>query len=127
MYLLLAYVSNSWPHTEGVIVKSELITNKVEGKYLYIPAILYSYSVNGREYMSNKIGFYAISEGKIWAKRIVDDFNVGSSVKVFFFPFYPKLSVLYPGVKQVWLWRLTVLLLIVTVLLAILLMDRRTI
>ena len=94
-----ARASLSWPTSEGIVTRSEVEQRSDnEGGRTYRPSIRYDYIVNGKQYTGNKycFGVNCSSESQR-AKKIVVEYHVGSTVKVYYSPSLPEKSVLVPG------------------------------
>ena len=92
--------SESWPKTIGIIIKSKVVNrdrgDEFSHTYEYCPKIKYKYTVNGKTYKSDKRTFVASCDDKEWAKSIVKQYPVDSSVEVYYHPEKHKISVLEP-------------------------------
>lgn len=94
-----------WKKTDGKIVSSEVVSSKNnEGKETFSPAINYKYSLNGKEFTSNKVAFHsdfsaAYTELKT-PKDIVAAFSPEKPVIVYVSSASPPESVLVPGVAE---------------------------
>ena len=90
--------SESWPSAEGVVISSEVVTHHHNGgDRSYSPEILYDYVVNGESLSGNSIKF-----GVGWtageARRYVNKYRAGKTVKVYYNVEDPSEAVLEPGV-----------------------------
>ncbi|WP_051654209.1 DUF3592 domain-containing protein [Persephonella sp. KM09-Lau-8] len=84
-----------WPKTEGIIIKSEIQKDKRTIAYdYYYPHIEYKYTVNGKEYISNRIFLTEMASDYETIKKLVEKFPEGSKVKVYYNPFNPSDAVL---------------------------------
>lgn len=89
--------SESWPSVEGVVISSEVVTHRHnDGDRSYSPEILYDYVVNGETLSGNwiKHGNDFSSE----ARRYVNKYRAGKTVKVYYNVEDPSEAVLEPGV-----------------------------
>ena len=104
-YLFKSKESKSWDSTEGEILTSDVIkefNNNSEGNNLmYKPEICYSFSVNGQQFISNKIRimFNFSTNWSTRAYRLVKKYPINSKVTVFYDANNPEDSVLEPGIK----------------------------
>lgn len=91
--------SEHWPSVAGVIVSSEIDTNRGDEGTTYSAEILYDYSVNEVLYSSNQINYGEISSSDpSSARKIVNRYSAGDEVKVFYLEGDPEESVLEPGI-----------------------------
>ena len=96
-----AKASVDWPTTPGVIERSEVVTSKNnDNQTMYEPEVAYSYSVDGKDYEGNTVGFGAkfSSSSRGFADDVVGKYPKGKDVSVHFRPEQPGDSVLEPGV-----------------------------
>ncbi len=108
-----AYACQNWPTTTGQITSScveaahkETIENTTFIEGPYTPDISYTYVVDGKKYISNRVDFKADSgRPQIDADVLVQDYPLGEKVDVYYQPGDPANSVLRPGVVS-WLWKL---------------------
>jgi hypothetical protein len=96
--------SLSWPTTGGVVIEAKV--HRSEGsrsgnhksRPTYSPKVKYSYTVDGAEYVGNRIRFAAIGGGdRSEAAAIVKKYAPSNSVEVAYRPDNPSESVLEPG------------------------------
>ena len=96
-----AIKSKKWPSVEGVIEFSNWQT--VGEPFDVKPWVRFKYSVNGKEYISNKLSLWWSSRrylaGKNTMNKIQADYPVGKSVKVFYDPANPRMGILYTGLN----------------------------
>jgi|WetSurMetagenome_2_1015567.scaffolds.fasta_scaffold329436_2 hypothetical protein len=101
--ILRAYLSNKWTLVTGIIEKSNVedVTLSNESVHSYKLRISYSYSVEGKTYVSSRVFFgdRILSSFKAWFHMIALKYSPGSNVQVYYKPTNPKLSVLEPGIK----------------------------
>ena len=103
-YLSRASESESWPSVEGVVISSEVVTHRHDdGDRSYSPEILYDYVVNGETLSGNWINFGDGSgDGSTSlsapARRYVNKYRAGKTVKVYYNVEDPSEAVLEPGV-----------------------------
>ncbi len=95
--------SSHWPTTTGVVVLSEIKeyqsnrTDNFSG-IVYGPHILYEYYLDDIKYLSDRYTFSPIRYGNPDnVKKIVDLFNTGEKITVYYNPKNPKISVLKSG------------------------------
>lgn len=96
----IAKSSLNWPTTQALIVHSQIKSTSVSGEveYQHSADIAYRYTVNGKEYASNKIivGDYS-SNSSSRAKKIIRRYRKGSYVEAYYNPEKPSEAVLIPG------------------------------
>jgi len=94
--------SAGWPSVPGTIIRSEIETWHREGKSHYQPNIVYAYEVEGKKLTSSKVtvGDLPSDSNMSAAKRIQNEFPVGSSVVVFYDPEVPASTALKPGIQK---------------------------
>lgn len=101
----VGYGSPAWPQTGGKVIYSGVIvkTNTAsssKNKH-YHPKVNYEYTVDSVTYHSNKIGNYlGFGNDRQFAEDIVKDYPGNSEIRVFYSPFFHRISVLRPGMKQ---------------------------
>lgn len=94
---------SSFAVTHGMITKSYFMrdlsfgTKYHAGYEICIEKIVYSYSIDGRNYYSERINFlssdaFSCEEAQAYVKKYYE----GRTVDVFYIPFFPRLSVLEP-------------------------------
>ena len=91
--------SLKWPTTQALIVRSQIkSTSSLGAKYQHSADIIYKYTINGKEYTSNKIiaGDYS-SGNRRRAQKIIRQYRKGSYVEVYYTPGKPSEAVLIPG------------------------------
>ncbi len=88
--------STRWPTTEGKVVESYILADGDGG---YIPKVIYTYRVNGKEYRNNEITASQRSNtlNRGPAEEIVARYPEGGSVKVYYHTGNPNHAVLEPG------------------------------
>ncbi len=98
--------SLAWPTTSGVITASEILENKQyrnsntrsDVVIYFEPSIRYRYTVSGRSYLSNQVSFGGFnSTDPKEATAIVNRYEKGRSVTVYYNPTRPEESVLETG------------------------------
>ncbi len=92
--------SKNWPAVEGTIISSEFISSRnSEDKPSYSAEIIYEYFINSEKYLSNSItsGSQSSSSSPRSAQGLVNKYNEGEKVKVYFNPEDPGKSLLEPG------------------------------
>jgi hypothetical protein len=100
--LFRAKESGSWPFTNGRIKESIIGRASRDGRGSFKPLITYIYSVDQIEYendlISYGLGHYS---GSIeFARRYIDRYPENASINVYYNPFFPKTSVLEPGLTK---------------------------
>ena len=99
----LAKESASWPQTTAKVLRAEVDTIRPERdehllQAVYVPDVLYSYQVDGREYTQSRYRFgvhrwYSIEE----PQALVDDLKKRGTVVVHYRPSDPSQAVIIPG------------------------------
>jgi hypothetical protein len=91
-------------------MRSRLCVSKgSEGDVTYHADIKYQYWVYGRSFTSTKICFGGSGSGsKAAVERMVEKFDVGKSVSVYFYPINPRISVLEPGLQTGIFWAIVI-------------------
>ena len=89
--------STSWPTVEGQVTASGLYSHRSDDKTVYRPSIVYTYTVDGRQYSGQRISAVAAytSRGRAEASRA--RYEAGTAVLVYYDPESPGSSVLEPG------------------------------
>ena len=105
--------SAAWPATSGTIMETNLVRaygpKHFEG---YMPGLQYVYQVDGRTYVGSRIDFHM--QDHIYAKGFAEawlfKYPPGKSVRVYYNPKDPSITILEPGIKpeQRWLFYLGV-------------------
>lgn len=98
--LLIRRASN-WPSVKGKVLSSEVEEDRFRnptGKatIAFVPAIEYSYKVNGTAYTGTRVTFGVTNYDYIIASKICDKFAIESTPDVFYNPANPAESVLAP-------------------------------
>jgi hypothetical protein len=99
MVVSTAIESRSWPYTMGAVTGSGIIRNRdCNGLPGYHYSVGVEYKVNGQEYyvMELRLGSFRYFS-QAGAKRVIEKYPIGQSVKVFYDPDYPDCSLLQPG------------------------------
>ncbi len=91
-----AIKTKSWPTIGGTVISSE-----VQRSSRYVPRIVYSYTVNGREFTSDKIRLTNFSQYKKKedAARIAGAYPVDAKVTVYYNPVNAEEAILEPGIR----------------------------
>jgi len=94
----------SWPKTEAVIEKSEVVHSIHHSTHsgsstMYRPEIVFRYRVGGQSYTSDRIYRHAAGSVSVWswARETVRQYPVGRRVQVAYNPDDPAEVVLKPG------------------------------
>lgn len=83
--------AQSWPSAQGTITASDIQRSRdSDGNTDEQARVSYSYSVNGKAYQGNRIGFFSIGS----ASQLHQKYPVGKVVEVFHDPADPSKSVL---------------------------------
>jgi hypothetical protein len=68
----------------------------------YHPAVIYEYEVKNIKYTNNKIGNYlGFGNDEEFASELISHYPEGARAKVYYWPAFPKVSFLSPGMKQI--------------------------
>ncbi len=68
----------------------------------YHPVVVYEYEVKNTKYTNNKIGNYlGFGNNEEFAKELISNYPEGARAKVYYWPALPKVSYLFPGMKQI--------------------------
>ena len=91
-----AIKTKSWPTTGGTVVFSE-----VQRSSRYVPKVVYSYTLRGSEYTSDKIGLtnFAQYRKQEDAARVTGAYPVNAKVTVYYNPGNAEEAILEPGIK----------------------------
>lgn len=93
--------SAGWPHTDGEIRESQLITREQrDGSFVFRAHVVYAYIALGIEYEGERIRFGtdgAASPNRHRAEQWVEEYPAGRKVTVYYDPQSPSESVLEPG------------------------------
>lgn len=116
------FALQAWPSAAGVVVSSEMRSfrewkDNVE-RTLYSPAIVYRYTVAGREYTGDRYSLDVdVRLGRPeFAQSLLKRFPAGSAVTVFYNPKAPAEAVLERRVSGGWfIWALAAVLLLLAV------------
>ena len=96
-----ALESAGWPHTEGTIRESQLVTQEQrDGSFVYRVRIVYAYTAQGIEHQGGRIRFGvedSASPNQDRAERWLEEYPPGRVVTVYYDPQAPSNSVLEPG------------------------------
>lgn len=93
------YSSCNWPATKGIIIQSK--TGKARNSKAEYPYIYYKYSVNGKEYISRRIGMYLTHPtGSELLTGLLEKYPLGKEVEVKYHPIFHNRAVLEAGAKQ---------------------------
>ena len=90
--------SEAWPAVEGVIIESTVAAQR-EGRQVYRPIVRYRYEVGGERYEGSRIQWAAAAGYRKYtrARRVLDSYRSGSTIKVHYDPQRPGVAVLKPG------------------------------
>jgi hypothetical protein len=102
-----AQASVDWSSARGQVTESRVGTHDSDGTTMYSAEVVYEYTVNGRNYINNRIKF---GEGSTSnprpAHNTVAQYPVGASVDVYYHPDDPLNAVLEPGTAGLGVWAL---------------------
>ncbi len=95
-----AWASKTWPQATGTITRSEIERSRSkQGTAMYSCVIDYEYVVDGKPFNGDTVWFgggYSSSSDTV-AREAVRKYPKGKSVKVYYSPEDPNVSVLEPG------------------------------
>lgn len=93
--LSAARASGLWPSTPGKVTSSQLMVGGGRSKRWYKAQVVYLFSVNGRDYTSERV-FFGDSRSNRSGKQqaVVDRYREGAEVEVFYNPQQPEQAVL---------------------------------
>jgi hypothetical protein len=92
--------SEKWPAVDGVVLESAVAARRDEGRQRFQPVIRYRYEVGGERYEGSRIRWAAAPEDfrkYTRARKLLDRYRLGSTVKVHYDPRRPGVAVLLPG------------------------------
>lgn len=101
--LVRPVASLNWPITKAVIISSEVVftegVSPGDDPDSWHPHVLYRYSVNETEYISDRIETFNIANGNTdrFSQQIVNRYPSGMKVDVHYYPEDPGFTVLEPG------------------------------
>jgi len=94
-----------WNSTEGTVMSGEVaVVHSTKGASKSKPVIRYSYQVDGTDYESDRYSSTMARGSSFWAKEIIDKHPAGSSIKVYYNPNNPTISVLDRGFQNDDVW-----------------------
>jgi hypothetical protein len=103
--IYIGYSSVHWPYVVGLVKHScvQIRVNKAsssKNKH-YHPTVVYEYEVESKKYTNNKVGnFLGFGNDEEFANQLISRYPEGGKVKVYYWPVFPKVSFLSPGMKQ---------------------------
>jgi hypothetical protein len=89
--------SHSWPSTMGYVVESKIVTEDYRrgGNYKLKPMVRYKYTVQGQNYISNRISINDISyDDPTVPQQIIDKYPFNKQIKIYYNPSDPQDAVL---------------------------------
>jgi hypothetical protein len=96
-----ATASQRWPSTTGRILTAQVTSHRSlnsSGTYttIYKPQMQYEYTAEGQRYQSSQLSYSMVDgmSAESWAEGIVDRYQPGSSVEVYYNPAKPDDAVL---------------------------------
>ncbi len=97
-----AQASQNWPSIRGEIVASMVTENKSDEGTTYYADVTFEYVVNNQRYSADQVNFGQLSSFKRQhAQDIVDRYQEGDRILVYYNPEMRETAVLEPGVT----WR----------------------
>ena len=109
-----AFATEEWPSTTGVILEASIEPTSQNSDPIYAPNVVYEYTVRGdsqdEQYKSDRIAIYEEpmqSNMKRIPESVVEPYQQGDIVEVYFNPKNPSDSLLEPGPTRFlnWLYR----------------------
>jgi len=99
-----ANASLKWPSVDGQVRSSSVQTNHKGDSPTYIPDVGYSYLVNKDSYFNTRLVYGNRNSGRIKdVQKVIDQYPVGRTVKVYYNPSNPSESVIEPGeIRNTW-------------------------
>lgn len=94
-----AVVSKGWPTTTGTVVSSQVLSPSGKANK-YIAEITYTYSVDWKEYRSKNYKATAARGTSTWARELVEQHPVNSTVTVHYNPKDPGDALVEPGLQS---------------------------
>jgi len=90
--------SEKWPVVPGIVLDASVAAVREEGHQRFRPTVRYSYEVDGKRYECSRIQWTAQGFRKYHrARRLLDRYRSGSTVKVHYDPSRPGTAVLQTG------------------------------
>jgi len=94
--------SRSWAETPGTITRSVVTHSRTRRHVHYSAAIRYSYGVEGKTFVAERVDFVEEGDGSFEAARaVVQRFQVGSAQRVYYDPAMPARATLARNVPSV--------------------------
>ena len=90
----LARRAAQWPEHPCTILSAQVDSHSSDDGTTYSPKIRYQYSLDGKDFESERYSFLKFSSGHKWAKRIVDQFKPGTNSVCYYDPDDPNTAVL---------------------------------
>ena len=94
-------ITKRFQQTEGVVLSSELISHLGDDEASYEPLIHYEYSIDGKRYQNSVYSVAPSGYNKRKAQKIIDNFEPGRIIKVYFNPEKMEDSVLSVGLSTI--------------------------
>jgi Protein of unknown function (DUF3592) len=92
LYMRVQGTAN-WEMAAGQVVSSQVTATSRRSKRSGTPEVIYTYSVMGQEFQSDKIFVGGVVSG-LGARQTVERYPAGSMVQVFYDPQHPEQAVL---------------------------------
>ena len=97
--VVVAKLSVNWPQTNATILSSRVDRGIAKSHSLFFPKIVYEYTIEGKEFTSERINFGDPWGGKeAEAEKVREKYPVGSSVLIHYSQQNPNEAVIMPGV-----------------------------
>jgi hypothetical protein len=93
---LIAGISR-WPRSTGKVIASGTKRAFSHKSWLYVPHVVYEYSVDGRTYSSSRVTFATQVLTRRRAHRLAHEYFVGADILVYHHPVRHAEAVLRPG------------------------------
>ena len=96
----------NWPTASGEVVETNITSHTSSGsgnrrsRTSYHPWVLYRYNVGGQTLENNVVQILASHDSRAEAKKVTDQYPVGSEVTVYYKMDEPDTSVLVPGISD---------------------------
>jgi hypothetical protein len=90
--------SEKWPVVQGVVLETSVAAVREEGRQRFRPSVRYNYEVDGKRYEGSRLQWASEGFRKFTrARRLLDRYRTGNTVKVHYDPSRPATAVLLTG------------------------------
>jgi len=95
----LAYQSQRWPATKGIILSSKVHKSIGTGKTTtaYSPSVRYQFEVDAKPFIGSMISYPPRRGALSWAEKIIARYPAGETADIYYAPTNPKYSCLERG------------------------------